>query len=78
MKLSPHAQIKTCASDMVHFLTYLVDIVVIYGGVEARVQVIKEVDHLEWCRVRGDGGESNNVRKVDCHFGKLLRIHWKS
>ena len=78
MKLSLHAQMKTHVSEMVHSLTYLVDIVVIYSGVETRVEVIKEVDYLEWSRVCGNGSEANYVREVDCHFGKFLRIYWKS
>lgn len=54
---------------------YLVDIIGVYSGVEASVQVVKEVDHLEWRRVRRDGREANDVREVDRHFPEVLWVH---
>lgn len=48
---------RTCISDGLH----LVDIKVIDDGIETSVEIIQQVNHLQWCTVTSNPGEPHNV-----------------
>lgn len=44
-------------------------------GVEARVEVVEQVDYLDGLANGWYGGEANDVAEVERHFREVLRLH---
>lgn len=45
-------------------------------GVEARVEVVEQVDYLDGLTDGWDGSEAHYVAEVECHLREVLRLHW--
>lgn len=70
LKILPHVEIWIVNQ------THFVDVVGVYGGVEARVEIVEQIHDLKRGRVGRDRGESDDVREVNRHLGELLGIYW--
>lgn len=67
--------IKGYKSKKYSIFHYLINSIVVDGGIKCCVEIIEEVHNFKWCGVCRDGGEANNVREIDGHFLKLFRSH---
>ena len=56
-------------------LHYLIHVVDVDGGVEHRVEVVEQIDHLHGRAHGRDGGEADDVAEVDGHLVEALRLH---
>ena len=68
---------KNCCQhcNLWEICTNLIDIVRVDDGVEARVEIVEEVDHLEGGGIRGHVGEAYDVTEVDGDTVEVLSNH---
>lgn len=53
-------------------ITHLVDVVQSDDGIEERVEVVEEVDHLDGVAESRDGGEAHDVAEVQRDLTEML------
>lgn len=48
--------------------TYFVNVKVLDNGVETRVKIVEQIDHLQRRALGRQAGEAHDVTEVDCHL----------
>lgn len=53
---------------------HFVHVIRVYGGVEAGVEIVEQIDDLKRGRMGGDGREADDIGEVDGHLFELFGI----
>lgn len=70
-----------CATVKEHFffffgaIRHLVHVEVLYDGIETRVEIVEQVDHLQRSAFRAQRREAHDVTEVNCHAVVSLGHH---
>lgn len=59
-----------CIADGFHF----VNVIIANYRVEACVQIVQEIHHLEWCALGGHGRETDDIAEVDGDLGRNYKL----